>query len=447
MFLARGTLQAGGSKLFLRVEFFLALLPPAAVLLVIAPLIRRIVGTWRAAAERLGFSYVPGPLGTLGRIVGRGRLCRVEVSLAAGEMMTVEIEGGRLPYNFILTRRGLMPQIGEIETGDIHFDARVSVLGSVSPAMASLPLVARMRLARLAEMGRVSVRDGRLTLSRNRPSGVQGVVEVIEDAVDLFERMSWGGPVDERLLENFENERDPHVRERLFKLLLQEASEPVRQRAIRRAVEDLNPEVRLLAVKALKAAGWEEAIALYYDRKVVSRYRADALRHLALTFGRERALPLVEDGLAQRNTEICATAVDAIGGWRHAAAIWKLEALQAREPAIAERVAAALGRIGGANAQRVLLDLLRCEHRGVRHAAIDALGRAGALDAIPELSRIKDFGLKAAVREAIGAIQARCGRQAEGALSLSPETTQQGAVSMSGDTGAVSMVKQQGREK
>jgi hypothetical protein len=429
------------------VELLLALIPPAAVLLVVAPLIRRIVATWRAAAERLGYEYVPGALGTLGRIVGRTPHGRVEVSLAAGETMLVEIDGGRLPYDLVLLRRGLMPRIGEIETGDIHFDTRVSLLGTMTTAIAALPMVVRMRLSRLAESARMSVRDGRLTVSCNRPRAVQDVVEVIEDAVDLFKRMSWTGPVDERLLENFENERDPHVRERLFKLLLHEASEVIRQRAIRRAVEDLNPEVRLSAVKALKSGGWEEAVALYRDRKVVSRYRADALRHLALTFGRERALPLVEEGLANKSSEICGMAVEAIGGWRHAAAIGKLEALQAREPAVVERVASALGRIGGLEAQRLLIDLLRSEQRGVRQAAIDALGRAGTIDAIPVLSRIKDFGLKASVREAIGAIQVRCGREAEGALSLSPESAQHGAVSLSGDTGAVSMAERSGREK
>jgi hypothetical protein len=417
------------------------------VLLVVAPLIRRIVATWKAAAERLGYEYVPGLLGTIGRIVGRTPYGHVEVSLAGGETMVVQVEGGRLPYDLILQRRGLMPRIGEIETGDIHFDMRVSVLGTLTTAIAALPMVARMRLSRLAEDARMTVRDGRLTVSCNRPRSVHEVVEVIEDAVDLFKRMGWTGPVDERLLENFENDRDPHVRERLFKLIMQEGTESARQRAIKRAVEDLNPEVRLAAVKALKSAGWEEAIALFRDRKVVSRYRADALRHLALTFGRERALPLVEEGLGHKSAEICSMAVEAIGGWRHGPSIGRLETLQSREQVVVERVANALGRIGGSDAQRVLIDLLRSEHRGVRQAAIDALGRAGTIDVIPLLSRIKDFGLKTTVREAIGAIQARCGREAEGALSLSPESTQQGAVSLSGDTGAVSLAATPGREK
>jgi HEAT repeat protein len=304
-----------------------------------------------------------------------------------------------------------------------------------------------MRLARLAEDGRMTVRDGRLTITCNRPRTVNDVVDVVENAVDLFERMTWSVPIDHRLFDNFETDRDPHVRERLFKMILAEGSEPIRQRAIRKAVEDLNPEVRLLAVKALKAGGWEEAVALYRDRKVVSRYRADALRHLALTFGRERALPLVEEGLSHKSPEICSMAVEAIGGWRHAASVGKLEGLQSREPPVLERVATALGRIGGLNAQRVLIDLLRSEHRGVRHSAIDALGRAGNLDAIVELARIKDFGLKASVREAIGAIQARCGREAEGALSLAAESTQEGAVSLSVSPGAVSVANTSGREK
>jgi hypothetical protein len=428
------------------VESLLVMLVPAAALLAIVPMIRRMTATWKAAAERLGYEYVPGALGSLGSIVGRGTHCRIEASLAADDMI-IEIEGGTLPYNLSMSRRGLMPQIGEIETGDPRFDSRVSVVGTVHTAMASLPMLARMRLLHLADYGRFSLRDGRLVVRLRRPGSVRGIVEPIQDAVALYETMLWSGPVDERLLTNFKNDRDPQVRERLFKLLLEDSTDGVRNSAIRSGVDDLNPEVRLIAVKALKSGGWEEAVALYRDRKVVSRYRASALRHLAITFGRDRALPLVEDGLRHRSEEICGTAVEAIGGWRHAPAVSRLEALRGREPSITERVALALGRIGGPVAQRVLIELLRADHREVRNAAIDALGRAGNLDAIPELSRIRDFGLRASVREAIGAIQARCGREAEGALSLTPQSTQDGAVSLSEETGALSVAKPSSRER
>ncbi len=429
-------------------EFLFILVPPAAALLVIAPVIRRIVASWRAAATELGLDYVPGIFGTLGRIVGRISSGQVEVSLAAGETMRIEIDGGRLPYDLSIARRGLIPRNGEIETGDFHFDSRVSLVGSTTSVLAALTPVARIRLGRLAEDGRVVVRDGRLTLSFPRPRSVPDVVEVIRDAVDLFERMTWTGPIGERLLDNFELERDPSVRERLFKVLLYEAADPIRHRAIQRAVSDLNPEIRLAGVKALRSGGWEEAVALYKDRKTSSRYRAEALRHLALTFGRDRALPLVEDGLGQRSTEICSMAVETIGAWRHREASATLRTLaRTREPAVVERVATALGRIGGTSAQQLLIELSCANQRGVRQAAIDALGRAGDLDAIPHLARIKDFGLRGPVREAIGAIQARCGRQAEGALSLSRENAHQGAVSVSEEAGRVSMGDPHGREK
>jgi HEAT repeat protein len=428
-------------------EYLLALIPPATALLVIAPLIRRLVKNWRAAAEKLGYAYVPGPFGTLGQIVGTHAHARVVVTLVAGETLQIMVHGARLPNELTILRRGLVPRRNEIETGDFQFDGHLSVTGPIDIVFAALTLVVRMRLGRLAEDGRVSVRDSTLTLSRNHPRASADLIAVIEDAVDLFERMTWSDPIDERLLDSFESDRVPAVRERLFKLLLQQASDRVRQRAIKRALEDLNPEVRLAAVKAMKSAGWEEAVALYQDRKMPMRYRAEALRHVALTFGRERAMPLIESALKVKSPEIVMTAVEAIGGWRHAAALPELAGLLSREPAVVERVASALGRIGGDFARDLLLTTLGHPDREVRLAAIAALGRAGTLEVIPVLARIKDFGSKAAAREAIAAIQARCGRDAEGALSLPRDSSQEGGVSLSDESGQMSILDARPREK
>ena len=325
-----------------------------------------------------------------------------------------------------------------VRTGDISFDVRATVRGPSAVAFAVLTPLVRARLGPLLDIGSASLRDGVLTIVHPKPSKTAELVEWIEDAIDLFERMVY---VDlaERLLANLESEPSSLPRERILAILLREGRQPVRDEAIQRCLDDPWAPTRLLAVKALKSGGWDECIR-FLEIGPPPYESAALLRHMALTFGRERMLPYVEAALEERRPIVVEAAIEAAGGWRAEALLPRLTLLAGGSRSETKSaVAHALGRIGGPSAESTLLRMIRDSDREVRRAAVDALGRAGTLEVIGVLSQVREHALRRHLKDAIAAIQARCGKKHEGALSLSTEGVSEGAVSVSNEAGRMSL--------
>lgn len=423
-------------------EWILALVPPAATLAAGIPIVRRGLRRWREAARILGFHYRPGIFAHHGVIASRNERWHLEASLKPGDGTKTRIvitALGEFPRDLSIHRRGLF--VGTEEgTGDYYLDDRALVRGSTVSVLTTMTPLVRRRVGRLCADGRLTLEEGKLMLLHPRPKRAEDLVEWITEGIDLVDRMSGGVPDDERLLANLESESNPRVRHRLLLAILSVASEPIRSAAVRASTDDTNDQIRLVAVKALGAAGWEESVMLYRDLRVEEQHRAAALRHLARTFGKERTLSIVIDALDDPRPLVVATAVEGIGVWRHKDATPKLSAMaRIAPPEVTEVIAGALGRIGGREAERALLRLLAAQDREVRRAAVDALGRAGTLHTIQILSQIREASLKRSVRDAIGAIQARCGHRNEGALSLDEALPSQGSISLPADAGALSV--------
>jgi HEAT repeat protein len=90
---------------------------------------------------------------------------------------------------------------------------------------------------------------------------------------------------------------------------------------------------------------------------------------------------------------------------------------------LAEAAAAALGASGSVSAERPLIAALAHPIDFVRTAAARSLGRAGSIAAVLPLREAeeghpRDADLRRIAREAVAAIQARCGAASPGQLTL-----------------------------
>jgi HEAT repeat protein len=317
----------------------------------------------------------------------------------------------------------------EIEVGDRAFDDEYYVQGQAPLALAILDPETRRRLAGLLR-GRVAVpdrepidvhaslSDGVLDV-RVKESGLSSnrerVPEILAGVLDVARLLVAPLDVAARIAANVG--REPEARARLKGVLMlarEFPRHPATRETLLAAREDASEEVRLRAAMALGAEGRETLVDLVERAGTDDSCAARAIGALG---------DRVPEGLAE------STLRRALGG--------------ARRPQTAQACLEALGRLGRAAAEGLLLEALRGDDLPVSAAAAQALGGAGTVAAVAPLREAAERRgeLRSAARQAIAEIQSRLAGAGPGQLSLAGREA--GALSLAdGEPGRLSLTEE-----
>jgi hypothetical protein len=415
----------------------------AAVALSVASLVslarrRAQLVAWRAAATRAGLADVEEAEGGLFEgafLAGRhdGLLVRLE-SYRKGKYergTKIVITGlGHGPGGLSLRREGLATAfekrvIGEreIEIGDRSFDAEYYIQGQAPLAVALLDPETRRRVAWLLQ-GRVgaaevdaSLADGVLEV-RVKESGFSGnrehVPAILAGVLDVGHLLVAPKDVPARIAANLPRETEKGARLCGLLMLSREfPKHPATREALLAARADPSEEVRLRAGIALREEGRETLVDLIRGVGTDDACAARAVVALGEVLPEE----LAADTLRR-----------ALGG--------------AGRPQTAQACLEALGRLGRAAHEGLLLEALARDDSGVSVAAARALGQAGTVAAVVPLHAAAERGgeHRRAARQAIAEIQARVTGAAPGQLTLAGGEA--GALSLAdGEPGRLSLAE------
>jgi hypothetical protein len=315
----------------------------------------------------------------------------------------------------------------EIELGDPGFDDEYFVQGQAPLALAILGPETRRGLSvllrgQVAVVGREPVTVGASLVGgvlevRVKESGLSGrrehVPAILAAALDVARRLVAPADVAARIAENVRHETEPGVRLQAVLALAREfGHHPAARATLLAARDDASEEVRLRAAMALGEEGRETLLDLVG--------RAGTGDHCAA-----RAVAALGEGLPEGLGEaVLRRALDETE--RSSTALASLEAL---------------GRLGRASAEGLMIEALRSPNSEVQAAAARALGRAGSVAAVSALHEaMAPHGdlLRSVARQAIAEIQARLPGAGPGQLSLA--AGEAGALSLAeGEPGRLSL--------
>jgi HEAT repeat protein len=391
--------------------------------------------TWRHAALQAGLTAVREAQGGLfegGAVTGRadGLQVRLERYIDPGEHGTRIVVTG-LSHGLSLRGEGLSTAlekrlVGEGETGDPSFDREYHLLGEAPIAVALLDSETRQRLAHLIRgpghetMGvDGSLGDGVLEV-RVRESGrsrsSERLPEVLAHVLQVARRLFVPPDIAARIAENLRAEPEAGVRLRGVLMLSREFPDhPAAREALLAACKDASEEVRLRAATALGEEGRETLLGLVEGAHTEDSCAARAIAALGDRLPAERVEASLRLALREAGRRLTALAC--------------LEAL---------------GRLGRAEHESLLLQALPSEDPAVSVAAVRALGRAGTVAAVAALQEAAERGgdLRGAARQAIAEIQARATGAEPGQLSLAGGEA--GAVSLAdGEPGTLSLSEEE----
>ena len=400
---------------------------------------------WRTAAQRAGLTEIEEAEGGIfegERVSGRSgdlqvRLERYRRGKSVHGTKIVVTGLGHGAGGLSLRREGLATAfeknvIGEreIEIGDPAFDDEYYVQGQTPLALAILDQETRRRVAgplrgQIAVPGRepievdASLSDGVLEV-HVKESGFSGnrdrVPEILVGVLDVARLLVAPRDVAARIAENLRRETEAGARLRgLLTLAREFPTHPATRPALLAACGDANEEVRLRAAMALGEEGRETLLGLASRAETGDSCAARAIAAL----GDRLPEGLAEEALRR-----------ALGGAVH--------------PQTALACLEALGRLGRAGAEGLILDALRSGDGTVAVAAARALGQVGTVAAVAPLrdaTQPRGELPRSVARQAIAEIQARLTGAAPGQLSLSGGEA--GALSLAdGEPGRLSLAEE-----
>ncbi len=402
-----------------------------------------LVRTWLGAAERCGLAAVAvrrGHLGWQTRLEAERGPLRVRLRLV--RLMSVQqpatrivVEG--LPMDLELRLEDPDDPVSQarrrrrVPVGDEKFDHDLSIDGPRLQALALLDAATRDRaraifLAGVPGIPRLwsttsaeppvsaTLSRGRLTVDRYAGYRPEVLAQALEEVLVFAEGLLAPLPIEEKAAANVRDDPEPGVRlNNLRELLAVSPSHPATDQALRAAAADGDEQVQLEAAIAL---GFEGRATLL---EIASReWSGDACAARAIQALRS-ALPVEQ------------------------ARMLLARALRARRPETAAACAESLSRRTAEDVE-TFLRMAGLERGMVAVAAARALGRVGGLPALAVLRELRDRlsdddEVQRAVREAIGAVQARTSGALPGQLSLADDH-RSGQVSLTNDeAGRVSL--------
>lgn len=286
--------------------------------------------------------------------------------------------------------------------GDPSFDAVCTVTGDERVALAVLRGLARSLIAdTLWRIEGQLQADGSLVGTLVSP---EDVVPAVRRMVRLARQLDSTGSIGQRLLDGFQRDTVDEVRWRCFDELM-------------------------AGVRCPEA---EEAAHLALDRE------ADTARTLAAALYLRDLAAL--EALASKNWLAADSRIRALEALRADRAVLTSALLSCLAPGdpIADRAAELAAEELVAEAAPALRRLLESDRRGVRVAAIEALGRVGTVADVPALTALGAAGRNGRrVRAAIEQIQSRLDGVERGAVSLA--VAEGGAVTLATEDGQVSL--------
>lgn len=373
---------------------------------------------WRAVAAQRGLRQRGVRL--------EGRIGERTVSVVLGR------DGGKQSTTIVLTARPgfgatsksdpghLLPPGRKMRSEDHAFDELVEVFTQDDAALAAmLDAPTRERVRQVCETpGTIRPTDLRLRLPgfcRDAEVLLRSLDDLLALADELERRAARSVP--ERLAEIASKDPAPGIRRRCLGLLTERfANTAFAAEAARRAIGDSDSGVRAQAapIEALSKGAGAELMAIVGNEALPENERRDALSRASAVLDRDEILGLYDFALGAGTP---AMQRDAIGGFARLKArdgISRMAevATSGAEDETLVALAEALAKIGGDEAQPVLVSLLAIESPDVRAAAAKALGRIGspaAIEALRPLS-LEPLGhpdAKAAASDAIAAIRTR----------------------------------------
>ena len=435
------------------------------------------VRIWQSVAERLGLREVTAehPLVSEPRLTGRAdrrrvRFGRFKVGKRSSfTRLTVESGSG-------LTLRAERPNdllsqdllsIGrrrerEVELGDEVFDAAVEVRGA--PERVRALLDAETRAAVLGMLGgqihrpgqrplvlrgRVELVDGELTAvldEQPEPPTHRELFDAVEALLALAARFQAAGDVAGRLAATVA--REPLWRVRLQGLQLLATSfpdDPATLPALRHALGDERPEVALDAALLLGEEGVETLLEIARREEVDDATAAAAVHALGDLLPAEIGVPLLRRALRQRRLAAAAACIQALAG-DEGEEIPELltKVLSIERGPLAVEAAKALRRHPGAATEQALLAALERGDPELSLAAVEALGQAGTVRAVPVIQEVAagDAGsaeIRRAARQAVAGIQSRVPGASPGQLSIAEGEAGQLSLAAEDPRGRVSL--------
>jgi HEAT repeat protein len=384
---------------------------------------RRTRQVWLAACEEAGLRGLQQTGGFLETFTVTGFSTTLTVRLTSPMPQQTRIAVW-CPHPLALVVRSAGPRAGDIEVGDPLFDDTFFVDGNPLQVLALLDQTARRLLLGLEAEGHVSVQSNELSLRVfDRALDLRRALpRLLESCLETAGHLSQPTDAVRRLADNARQDREHGVRMKCLLMLMREFPEhEAVAEALRAALQDSSPEMRLRAATALGAEGRDVL------RELMAGPRDSVAAHAVAALGRgleTRELKAVLDqslrGLHNETAKACLDSLGRRAEPESLAAVAKVLSIGGRE--LATAAAAALGASGSPLAEAALIAALLRTEDEVRTAAACALENVGSPAAVLPLqeavARHGDAGLRAAVRQAIAAIQARAGGS-PGQISMS----------------------------
>ncbi|MEW6367309.1 MAG: HEAT repeat domain-containing protein [Acidobacteriota bacterium] len=358
-------------------------------------------------------------------------------------MLRVSPPGG-VPYQLQVQREGLDTALKKMFTGqdlqlcDADFDNLINITGNNEAAIVSLMSSGTRLLMRQMigsegwEIGGKRIRKDITDLATDSSQ----IVDYVERAVALSQRLGRGGNVAEQLIENLQCEPNPQVRRRNLDMLVRLKRTPAIEDALVKAASSNSWTISVPAAEALGERGLPALAAATISAPEELAIKAIlALKEI----GSDEAMAVVHDALEHRSDRVVTAAALAAGERKHEVSLAALCDIVSGPRSTATRAAAAtaLGHFQGEQARAAVVGALHAEEEDVRLAAIRSLARCGAAEEVADLLDIEKSGSsrqRAWARQAVASIQGRLGRVERGWMSMTEETATEGALSV--DTAA-----------
>jgi HEAT repeat protein len=407
------------------------------------------VQRWRSVAERLGLREVVSDVPVFGKPwlsarSGRRRVRFERVKLNKSHTVTYVTVEGSTGITLVPEDPTGLTRVGgdrEIELGDETFDAAVEVHGVPERVRAMLDaetrgIVLRMLNGRLAVPGqpvvtfggKVTLVDGDLRATFNElPTAPtpRELADVLAAMLALAERFQGTRDVARQLAQSIETEPLWPVRLQGLQLLSTGfPNDPATIDALRHALTDDQPEVQLHAALALGVEGEERLLEIARRERVEDGISAQAIDALGEGLPADVGVSVLRQALRMRRMETgaaCIHALGRLGGAEVEDLLIKVLSLEIGPLAVA--AAQALGKTPSAEVEEALLRALARDVPELTLPLIEALGHTGSARAVLPIRDAgaglgSDVDVRRAARQAVAEIQSRLQGASPGQLSI-----------------------------
>lgn len=382
-------------------------------------------------AERLGLSFREEKPEAVGRVRGFDVIIENLAEQGNGEghgtptaTRILLRTNGAIPRRFAIGRDDLeisvrrLFDVENISIEELFFEKEVRLHGDDVDTVSRLNEKTRQNVLEFFELSGV-IEQGDLVWAPGKEiRDVEQLKNMTRFMVTLADNLSGSqdpSAIADRLVNNIELEPLPQVRFLNLQLIVEFfADDPAAQQAAQLAMGDSEPHIRMLG--ALMAGGQGSSLLIddVLHLRGALKLRLNAIDHLARGLPREDAVAFLYAVIDTCDFESRCLAVRGLGRLKHVESLDVIQSQVTKKAAdkMKTAVAEALGGLGTAEAESMLLTLFSEHNDDIRLAAARSLGWVGTPAAIETLDgHGQESGchpaIKTAARVAIGRIQSR----------------------------------------